>query len=76
MVIIGPALFMLISKMHIISVLIVEIPISRIIFLVPTVSLSAVFPLCLVRLVGGEYSKAKKQQYFSSGQPLSRLCCI
>ncbi len=53
MVIIGPALFMLISKMHIISVLIVEIPISRIIFLVPTVSLSAVFPLCLVRLVGG-----------------------
>jgi len=54
MVIIGPALFMLISKMHIISVLIVEIPISRIIFLVPSVSLSAVFPLCLVRLVGGE----------------------
>ena len=29
------------------------------IILVPTVSLSAVFPLCLVRLVGGEYSKAK-----------------
>ena len=29
------------------------------IILVSTVSLSAVFPLCLVRLVGGEYSKAK-----------------
>ena len=42
-----------------ITFLILVVPMLLMILTVSTVSLSAVFPLCLVRLVGGEYSKAK-----------------
>ena len=48
-----------------ITFLILVVPMLLMILTVSTVSLSAVFPLCLVRLVGGgEDSKAKNNNHF------------
>ena len=60
--IIGAIMLIIMSTSCIISVFTVSILIRLLMIThVPTVSLSAVFPLCLVRLVGGGEDNTKSQ---------------